>query len=325
MPAANQLHDLNDRLDEFLASYGSDRPPEGGGDACGSAGGGWPVEMGDILVLDPTRPLALCTLGDPALAATMAALGHPALAVAGPTATENVGVEKLVRNVAANASIHTVLLVGPETGGTAPTGHFAGDALIALARNGVDPRTRRIIGAKGRRPFVRNVSLEEVYVFRGRVTVVDHRGLSEPADVSAALDESAGRIAAPTRPDAPDTGPAPDDPASAPDGAGRDAVEWVDASAAPGHRADPAGYFLVFADHENGRLVAEHYTNDDRRTVVIGGSEPRAIARAAVERGLLGSLEHAAYLGGELERAASALAEHRPYVQDGGDRVRPEG
>lgn len=61
----------------------------------------------------------------------------------------------------------------------------------------------------------------------------------------------------------------------------------------------------------------EHYTARDERTGVIVGRDPQAIAQAVIERGLLGALDHAVYLGRELERAAVALALGRAYVQDG--------
>ncbi len=303
---ANQFHDVRDRLEEALASY----TPEPLAEASIVGGGGWPVEQADIVVLDAARPLALCTLGDPHLARTLAAQGHPRLALVGPMATENLGVEKLVRNVVTNPSIRTVVLVGPETGGSAPTGHYAGDALLCLKSQGVDGPTKRILEAKGRRPLLRNLAAEEIDLFRQRVSVIDHRGLVDPGAISEALeaaaDELAGLEAAAVE------GPALDAPAAP--------IEVPPVGTSPavrGFQKDAAGYFVIFCDHAGDRLVVEHYTNDDERTLVIVGTDPSSLAQALIERGLLKSLDHAVYLGRELERARAALETGHAYVQDG--------
>ena len=105
---------------------------------------------------------------------------------------------------------------------------------------------------------------------------------------------------------------------------------------------DPQGYFLLKVDAAAGELVAEHYTNgiDDRGLAtdpdtgeVISGSashprRPVAVfrGRTAKELGIaltegegplpIGRLDHALYLGRELQKAEGCLAEGRPYVQD---------
>lgn len=55
------------------------------------------------------------------------------------------------------------------------------------------------------------------------------------------------------------------------------------------------------------------------RTLAIVGQEPNAITQAVIARDLLGTLDHAVYLGRELERASAALETGHVYVQDGGD------
>jgi len=306
---ANQFHDVKDRLEEAFAPY----VPEPLSGASAVSGGGWPVEQADIFVLDADRPLALCTLGDLELARSLASQGHPSLALIGPMATENLGVEKLVRNVVTNPAIRTIVLVGPETGGSAPTGHYAGDALLCLFRNGVDTHTKRILEAKGRRPFLKNLTRDEIGLFRDRVSVVDHRGLAEPATIRALVDTAADDLAGleETHSETQVASAATTAPVAVP------LVEVH--AAARGFQKDPLGYFVIFCDHVYARLVVEHYTNEDERTLVIAGRNPGAIAQAVIERGLLGSLDHAVYLGRELERAAAALETGQAYVQDEGN------
>jgi dihydropteroate synthase len=105
---------------------------------------------------------------------------------------------------------------------------------------------------------------------------------------------------------------------------------------------DPAGYFLIKLDRENGELIAEHYSNaiDDRglatdpetgEVISCKGAGPRppvAIyrGRSAKELGMvltegdgphpLSCLDHALYLGRELQKAEQALETGASYIQD---------
>jgi len=105
---------------------------------------------------------------------------------------------------------------------------------------------------------------------------------------------------------------------------------------------DPAGYFLIRVDAEAQELVAEHYGNDiDERGLatdpesgeVIGcrGGGPRlplAVyrGRSAKELGIslsegkgphpISRLDHALYLGRELQKAERCLVQGLPYIQD---------
>ena len=105
---------------------------------------------------------------------------------------------------------------------------------------------------------------------------------------------------------------------------------------------DPAGYFLILVDHEAAELVAEHYGNgiDERGLATdpetgdvlscsdAGPRTPLAVfrGRTAKELGIaitegsgphpLSRLDHALYLGRELQKAEVALLTGGPYVQD---------
>jgi len=105
---------------------------------------------------------------------------------------------------------------------------------------------------------------------------------------------------------------------------------------------DPVGYFLIKVDREAGELIAEHYANsiDDRglatdpdtgEVISCRGAGPRAPlalyrGRSAKELGMaltegegphpLSCLDHALYLGRELQRAEAALESCADYVQD---------
>ncbi|MFM7653725.1 MAG: DUF4346 domain-containing protein [Vulcanococcus sp.] len=105
---------------------------------------------------------------------------------------------------------------------------------------------------------------------------------------------------------------------------------------------DPAGYFLIKLDREAGELIAEHYgngiderglaTDPDTGEVIscrdAGPREPLAIyrGRSAKELGMalsegdgshpLSCLDHALYLGRELQKAERCLEDGSAYVQD---------
>jgi dihydropteroate synthase len=105
---------------------------------------------------------------------------------------------------------------------------------------------------------------------------------------------------------------------------------------------DPAGYFLIRVDADAGELVVEHHSNDvdergratDPETGEVlscrGGMARVPITtyrgRTAKEVGIaltegkaplpLTRLDHALYLGRELQKAEDCLRQGRSYVQD---------
>jgi dihydropteroate synthase len=105
---------------------------------------------------------------------------------------------------------------------------------------------------------------------------------------------------------------------------------------------DPAGYFLIKLDLDAGELIAEHYGNgiDERGLATdpetgeviscrgAGPREPLKVyrGRSAKELGMaltegegpfpISCLDHALYLGRELQKAERCLEEGSPYIQD---------
>ncbi|MEA5468797.1 DUF4346 domain-containing protein [Spirulina sp. 06S082] len=107
-------------------------------------------------------------------------------------------------------------------------------------------------------------------------------------------------------------------------------------------KLDPAGYFIIYLDRENGLICAKHYSNEinekglavDPETgkpIPVRGKverTPTAIftGRTAKEIGMkiteetkpcpLSYLDHALYLGREFVRAEMALIKGEEYIQD---------
>ena len=147
----------------------------------------WPYVPGKYFVADRDAPVAVTTLGSVELAGEIAARPPPGLCIVGKVETENIGIEKLVRNVVSNPAIRVLICAGRE-----PPRHLTGGTLLALFRNGVDEQ-RRIVGAPGMRPVLPNATAEEIRLFRDRVTPIDMVGCTD-------RDEIARRVTAAARP-----------------------------------------------------------------------------------------------------------------------------
>jgi len=88
-------------------------------------------------------------------------------ALAGTLQTENIGIEKIVCNVVSNTNIRYLVVCGPES-----PGHLVGDAILALAKNGLDEK-KRIIGTEAPTPYLFNVRSEFVKRFRDQINLID--------------------------------------------------------------------------------------------------------------------------------------------------------
>jgi len=80
---------------------------------------------------------------------------------------------------------------------------------------------------------------------------------------------------------------------------------------------DPKGSFKIAVDRRRNGLVLVHYSYGRvKPDLIIRGSDPERLICAAVSKKLISRLEHASYLGRELERARIALETGKSYVQD---------
>jgi tetrahydromethanopterin S-methyltransferase subunit A len=257
---------------------------------------GWPALPGAYTVLRWAAPVGVCTLNDADLAERVAATANPHIAIVGTLATENLGIERLVRNVLTNPNLRFVVLAGPDT--RQAVGHLPGASLLALAARGVDERGR-IIGAPGRRAVLRNVTSAEIEAFRTTVEVIDLRDVQDTTAIDAAVRDAAARNPGPIeRPAAPSR------------------LSPTEGYVPARMTADPAGYFVIYPDKSRDLLVLEHYRTDDVLDSLIEGRTPAECYTAAIDADLLSRLDHAAYLGRELARAEAGLRGGPSYTQD---------
>lgn len=83
-----------------------------------------------------------------------------------------------------------------------------------------------------------------------------------------------------------------------------------------GYEMDPLGHFRVGVDREEEKVVAVFHPSDGGDGVTIRGDSAAAVASEVVARGLVSLIDHAAYLGQELEKAEIALVIGKSYRQD---------
>lgn len=78
---------------------------------------------------------------------------------------------------------------------------------------------------------------------------------------------------------------------------------------------DPRGSFVISTHGD--RLIAEHFTADGQKTQFrFEGEDPKMIYKEILAHNLVSRLDHAAYLGYELLRAATCIKSGKKFVQD---------
>jgi tetrahydromethanopterin S-methyltransferase subunit A len=257
---------------------------------------GWPPLPGDYHVLKYRAPVAVCTLNSATLADRLKARAPDGLAIVGTLHTENLGIERLIKNTLANPHVRFLILCGDDT--RQAIGHLPGQSLQSLFASGVDARGR-IREARGKRPVLKNVTPEEIDAFCEQVTLVPMIGETNDEVIYRQVESYRRR----------DPGPY----AGASQGI---SIPVVQAAAPERLTLDPAGYFVLYPDTRKHCVVVEHYTNAGLLDCVIEGNSAGALYTTVIARHLLTRLDHAAYLGRELARAEQALLTGTAYSQD---------
>lgn len=258
---------------------------------------GWPPLPGDYHVLRFQAPVAVCALNSDPLIEELAGTEAAELSIVGSLHTENLGIEHLIRNILSNPHIRFLIVCGEDTGQA--IGHLPGQSLVSLMQNGVNEKMR-IVGAKGKRPLLKNLSVEHIAVFRRQVELIDVIGESNKDAILDLALQTARR------------------------NPGKFEGTMIDSATIPTESAhepqrlvlDPQGYFVVYPDQAHNRLMLEHYTNQGVLDRVFEAKTPAALYATVIEKGLISRLDHAAYLGRELARAEESLRTGLPYVQD---------
>jgi tetrahydromethanopterin S-methyltransferase subunit A len=257
---------------------------------------GWPPLPGAYSVVRYGASVAVCTLNSESLAKELASSAPEGLAIVGTMRTENLGIERVIRNLLANPNVRYLILCGEDT--RQLIGHLPGQSMESLFANGLDAK-QRIVAAKGKRPFLKNVTPEHVRVFKDQVQLVSMIGEQDAARVAQSIINCNDQRLPPYA-----------------GAVGDITVETVRAGEPQFYKSDPAGFFVVYPDRRAKELVVEHYTNAGVLDCVVEGPTPTAVYAEIVKRGLVSQLDHAAYLGRELATAERSLQTGEPYTQD---------
>ncbi len=263
---------------------------------------GWPPVVGEYFVVDQAAPVAVSTLASSQLAEELVQRQPTGLAIIGKTETENIGIDKIIKNVITNPSLSYLIVAGLD-----PKGHLVGKTLLALAENGVG-ENGRVLGSPGKRPILRNLSAVEIEAFRKQVHIIDMIGCESVDKISVRIEALSAQVTSPCAcSDCGDPSPVPISTAPkivvTPSG---DPVEM-----------DTAGYFVIVPLADQGIINVEHYAYDNALLRVIEGPNVKAIYTMLTNNGWVTELSHAAYLGRELTKAELSLQHGFKYVQDG--------
>ena len=146
---------------------------------------GWPPVSGEYFNLCGGRPcpVAVSTLGSVGLAQELAGRKSKGLCIVGKTETENIGIDKIVKNIVSNPDIKYLVLCGKD-----PLGHASGKTLMALSKKGVD-KNMKVMGAPSGRAYLANVSSEEIESFRKQVQIVDMIGCEDVESIVEKIKE----------------------------------------------------------------------------------------------------------------------------------------
>lgn len=254
----------------------------------------WPIETGDYRLGNLSGPVAIATLASEDLYQKFSENTCAAdCAICGKVFTENIGIEKVVKNIISNRHIRFLILCGQEA-----KGHLTGACIKALHANGVDEH-HRIREARGKRPWIKTLTLPQIARFQKQVEVVDLIGCEDVLTIETKVAELAA-----LKP-----GPMADDVIA-------EGVPHYVTEGPVKLQLDRAGFLIIHPKPKANWIFVEHYENTGEPTCVVEGSDPARLCAELIERGLVSQLDHAAYLGRELERAKLSMQLNFPFAQD---------
>ena len=79
---------------------------------------------------------------------------------------------------------------------------------------------------------------------------------------------------------------------------------------------DPNGYFLIKVNYKDQKIEVAYCNVDNKMLKVIKGNHPLPIYYTIDRLKLISRIDHACYLGIELEKAYTAMKLNLKYVQD---------
>lgn len=260
----------------------------------------WPYVPGTYFVLDRDAPVAVTTLGSVKFAEELSGNQLTGVSIIGKVETENVGIEKIIRNVVSNPAIRFLLMVGDE-----PPKHLTGETLKCLFKNGIDSVSKKIVGSPGMRPMLPTVTDDELSRFTDQVELVDMIGCKNIDAIRGKVHELRQRTPGAFQGNNIDVS---GELAKVP------VVQEVYHDP-KNIKLDKAGYFVV--NIEGDEILCEHYNYKDTLIHHIRGKSARDMYLTMVDNGWISRIDHACYVGKELTKAELSIRHGFEYLQDG--------
>lgn len=254
----------------------------------------WPVIEGRYKIGNPNSCVAVCTLFSLDL---IDRIKPDNIAIIGKVVTENIGVERIIKNIVTNPNIRYLIICGQE-----PEGHWVGQALNCIIESGIDS-DNRIIGAMGAMPYLRNNTKEEIEQFRKQIKIIDLIGCEDVDKIQHAVNDCLSN-----------------NPGTFDSKINiKQTKEIIASHNEDEFKPDESGWFVISIDRQDKRIVVEHYKDYGDKAKLnsrIVGKTAEEICATIARLNLVSRLDHAAYLGRELQKAEIALKQDIEYEQD---------
>jgi len=295
--------DISNLLFEMDDNGGNNKPESCTSESCAcntqQSKTEWPVERGNYFVGNKKAAIAINTLSNKELPKRLIESLKDKIALVGYCETENIGIEKIVKNTISNPYIRTLIICGNESGQNLMGGHFSGQALLSLYSGGISEKNR-IIGAKGKRPVVKNLSTEQVERFRSQIEIIELIGNNSAEDIILNVDIALSK----------------EKQAFEKKRINGFAKSEIIAKNPQKLKLDKKGYFVILPVKSEKKIFVEHYANSGELQQTIVGDDAAAIYYTIIEKEFISRPDHCAYLGKELTKAEYFIKYNIPYVQD---------
>jgi len=97
----------------------------------------------------------------------------------------------------------------------------------------------------------------------------------------------------------------------------KEGIQVIEARRGQEPNTDPRGFFKINVDQDSDEIVVSHFNQEaEELDFVVRGSEPLEIRDTLIRLGVVSTLEHAFYLGVEIEKAKITSWINRSYYQD---------
>jgi tetrahydromethanopterin S-methyltransferase subunit A len=260
----------------------------------------WPVEEGRYKIGNPQSTVAICT--EATVEGINVDLGK--VAIIGKCVTENIGIEKIVKNIVSNPNIRFLILCGKRS-----QGHDVGQTIISLHENGVDHKMK-VIGSTGSIPLVKHLTLDEVSRFRNQIMPINLQGVTDSDKIKFKVEQCLKK----------DPGAFTGQTIKIKKIKQNKMAKCLKAKRDKEYIEDPAGSFQITVEQKEGLIILAHYNPKLELDVQITGSEAVAICDTLIKSRLIGkfsgSLAHLAYVSRELAKAEVCLKNKIEYRQD---------